>query len=258
VVIYLTKKGAKMDVRENEKGHMPLHDAAWRCRLGAIAALLKAGAPAAAPNKFGQTPAQVALKYNCPAGAQLIQRHIQSSGGGGQTPPPGPGPASAGQDPAALFSAVKAGNLTQVAMILAKQPGLVKARGPNRYTPLIWAARKGNVAMCALLLMKGADINATNKWNNTALHWAAYNGHTAVVAYLLRKGARTDIQELEKGNTPLHDAADRGQTAVVLLLIKGGAPINAKNKYGQTPLAVALKKNHMATAKVIRENGGTQ
>ncbi len=258
VVIYLAKKGARLDIREIEKGHTPLHDAAWRCRLGAVAALLKAGAPAAALDKFGQTAAQVALKYNCPAAAKLIQRQIQAGGGGGETPPKTPGPTPTGGDATALFSAVKAGNLRQVALILAKNQKLANARGPNRYTPLLWAARKGNVAMCALLIMKGADINATNKWNNTPLHWAAYNGHTAVVAYLLRKGARTDIRGLEKGNMPLHDAADRGQTAVVKLLIKGGAPVNAKNKFGQTPLAIALKKNHMATAKVIREHGGTQ
>ncbi|MBU0515690.1 MAG: ankyrin repeat domain-containing protein [Proteobacteria bacterium] len=250
VIIYLTRKGARTDVAEIEKGHMPLHDAAWKCRLAAAAALLKAGAPATARNKFGQTPADVALKYKCPAVANLIQRHIQG-GGGGAAPP--------ATDPkAALFQAVKAGDLRGAALILAKNPALANARGKNRYTPLMWAARKGGVAMCALLIMKGADINATNKWNNTSLHWAAYNGHASVVSYLLRKGARSDVREIEKGHMPLHDAAWKGHGAVVLLLIKGGAPINARNKFGQTPLAVALKYKKMGVAQILRQNGGTQ
>jgi ankyrin repeat protein len=270
VIILLAKKGARLDIAENEKGHMPLHDAAWRCRLGAVAALLKAGAPAAALNKLGQTPAQVALKFRCPAAAELIQRHIKAGAGGGETPPKGPGPgpvtppkkvpppAQTDADQAALFTAVKGGDLKQVAMILGKKPKLAGARDEKGYTPLIWAARKGNVAMCALLMLKGADVNAVNKWNNTALHWAAYGGHASVVAYLLRKGAKTNIQENQKGNMPLHDAAAKGHSAVILLLIKGGAPINAKNKFGLTPLAVALKAKQMVAAKVLREKGATQ
>lgn len=43
-----------------------------------------------------------------------------------------------------------------------------------------------------LLLEKGADVNARNKWGKTALMYAADEGHTDIVKLLVEKGADVD------------------------------------------------------------------
>ena len=61
-----------------------------------------------------------------------------------------------------------------------------------------------------------------------------------------------------RGNTPLHLSAANGHSATSQKLIDLGANVNAKNKFGDTPLALAKKNNHGGTAGVIERGGGTE
>ena len=56
------------------------------------------------------------------------------------------------------------------------------------------------------------------------------------------------------GETALHIAAhETGGENKALLLIKGGAQIDARNKFGQTPLMIACqKKNHVAVFRLLK------
>ena len=53
------------------------------------------------------------------------------------------------------------------------------------------AAREGNSARLALLLVQGAEPNAVDPWGNTALHYAAQRADPECVAKLLSAGADT-------------------------------------------------------------------
>jgi ankyrin repeat protein len=57
----------------------------------------------------------------------------------------------------------------------------------SRCTPLHWAAQNGREVVAKLLLEKGTDIAAIDKWQDTPLHRAAQNGHEAVTELLLSK-----------------------------------------------------------------------
>ena len=46
-----------------------------------------------------------------------------------------------------------------------------------------------------LLLDKGADFEAKDKWGQTPLSWAAENGHEATVRLLLDKGADFEAKD---------------------------------------------------------------
>jgi ankyrin repeat protein len=67
------------------------------------------------------------------------------------------------------------------------------------------------------------------------------------------------------GNTALHGAVSMGYDEVIRLLANNGAQINAKNKRGQTPLALALPQNNIgdaqisraSTVELLRKLGGT-
>jgi serine/threonine protein kinase/ribosomal protein L40E len=210
-------------------------------------------------------------------GVWLVQKLLDSTGTGlmtggddrRATAPRGPAPAGApARAPARtrpagmtrdkagrlILEAARQGDGVWVRRVVSWYPDLVRARDGSNYTPLIWAARRGRLALVRWLLDHKADPNARNRWDNTALHWAAAGGHTAVVLLLCKRGAELNGRESLKGNTPLHDAADEGRYEAVRALLRAGASIERRNKAGLTPAQVARKQGHHRVADLIRNH----
>jgi len=160
-------------------------------------------------------------------------------------PPQSPQP---GGD-AAIFSAVKADDVAKVKTLVDAEPGLVGARDDTGRTPLHWAARGIGISMLALLIDRGADVNAVDRGGNAPIHSLASAGNTEGVRLLLDKGAEADLASAE-GETALHLAAEAGRVEVVRLLIARKADIERANRYGRTPLVLAARE--MGGIEVIR------
>ena len=76
---------------------------------------------------------------------------------------------------------------------LLKAGARADAAGPEGATPLMLAARSGNVAAVNLLLEAGAEVRAKEQWHGqTALMWAAAENHAAVVTALAARGAEVN------------------------------------------------------------------
>ena len=75
-------------------------------------------------------------------------------------------------------------------------------------TPLLFAARSGDLESARLLIAAGADVRDTAADGNTALHVAAHSGHGSLAAFLLAEGADPNAAPL--GYTALHAAVLRG------------------------------------------------
>jgi ankyrin repeat protein len=75
-------------------------------------------------------------------------------------------------------------------------------------TPILFAARSGDVESARLLLAAGANVNDTTSDGNTALIIAAHSGHGTLAALLLERGA--DPKAAPLGYTALHAAVLRG------------------------------------------------
>ena len=88
-------------------------------------------------------------------------------------------------------------------------------------TPLLFAARVGDVESATLLLAAGADVNDRLPDGATALVVAAHSGHGQLGAFLLDKGA--DPNTTDVGYTALHAAVDRSDLALVRALLAHGA-----------------------------------
>ena len=73
-----------------------------------------------------------------------------------------------------------------------------------------------------LLIKKGANIEAKDKYEKTPLHLAAKRGHKHIVALLISKGAQIEAKD-ERGRTPLYLAAEKGHESIVRLLKQYGA-----------------------------------
>ena len=98
------------------------------------------------------------------------------------------------------------------------------------FTPLLFAARHGDVDSARLLLGAGADVSETAADGISVLVLAAHSGHTQLVAFLLDHGA--DVKAAEVGYTALHAAVLRGDLEMITTLLAHGADPNARTTKG--------------------------
>jgi len=97
---------------------------------------------------------------------------------------------------------------------------------------LTYAARSGRIEAMALLLERGADIDA-EPYNGTALHWAVARRQPEAAAWLLGHGAGIDRRAAfggTRGVTPLHVAAGwEGSPDCARLLLDRGADVTIRD-----------------------------
>ena len=92
-------------------------------------------------------------------------------------------------------------------------------------TPILFAARQGNLHAARHLVAAGADVNDTAATGTSALVVAAHSGHTALALFLLEQGA--DPNAAEAGYSALHAATLRGDETLAAALLARGADPNA-------------------------------
>lgn len=121
-------------------------------------------------------------------------------------------------------------------MSITEEPN-VDVRGPGGRTRLHRAALQGCVATVRALLDAGANFELYDDERRTALHFAALN-RPAALALLLARGASVNARA-KHDSTPLHEAAKGGFTTCARLLLDAGAAVDARTQDGQTPLFLA-------------------
>lgn len=114
----------------------------------------------------------------------------------------------------------------RVAEALWKSPALdVDAQNASGETALMMAALRGQVAWMKRLLERGAQVHKEG-WS--PIHYAATGPEVKAVALLLERGAPVEALSPEK-DTPLMMAARYGAEDSVDLLLARGASASAKN-----------------------------
>ena len=83
---------------------------------------------------------------------------------------------------------------------------------------LFEACRADEKEKVKTLLAQNIDVNAVDKYLNTALHYAAMVGSEVIVAALIANRAAVDVRNVYD-QTPLHYATEQGREAVVALLL---------------------------------------
>ena len=92
----------------------------------------------------------------------------------------------------------------------------------------------------------------------TPLHVAAGAGHAAIVALLVERGAAMEARALHPNSTPLYAAAQNGHGATVRCLLEHGANAEAETRGGMTPLhEAAFRKLYTACHWIAGKNPDT-
>ncbi|GIY78030.1 hypothetical protein CDAR_232511 [Caerostris darwini] len=130
----------------------------------------------------------------------------------------------------------------------------------NYMTPLQMAATNGFLRCLNILIERGADVNAKDRFDVTAMHMAAEKGHLSCLQALInanaecsqptkfsKTGCYTAVPHLG-GTTPLHLAAMNDHVDCVKELIQYGADYNAVDERGRTSLYIAAQFGYEACA----------
>jgi ankyrin repeat protein len=133
--------------------------------------------------------------------------------------------------------------------VLRIAPG-VQVDQPNAHdeTALMYLSILGENERAAGLIQAGAQVNRLG-W--TPLHYAASKGQVDTARLLVQWGAIINAPGPD-GTTPLMMAALSGKPAIVRFLISQGADPTMFNAAGETAADWALKRKHTALAEQLK------
>ena len=139
------------------------------------------------------------------------------------------------------------------------------------FTPLLFAARHGDIATARVLLDAGADVNDRAPDGAGALVVAIHSGHGSFAMFLLEQGANPNAAAA--GYTALHAAVLTGDSKVIEKLLVHGARPDAQvtlatrvtrngqvlmlgeHLLGATPFALASKFTEVDIMRTLAEAG---
>jgi ankyrin repeat protein len=101
-------------------------------------------------------------------------------------------------------------------MLLRRGVGVNSATEEDHNIALVDAASACNIDLIRWLSDQGADVNARNRYGETALIEAVSYNQPAVVDLLLRRGA--DPRAASNGETVLDRARGRGDPRIIALI----------------------------------------
>lgn len=152
-----------------------------------------------------------------------------------------------------LHSAVNCGDAERVAYLLDAGDN-IEIRDSDGRTPLLLAVFHDHADVVALLIARGADVNAKDHGGFAPLHsHALHFGSIRVAEMLLDAGARID-EVGGDGDTALFNAAATGNSDLALLLIGRGANAAIAGENGLAPIQMAERNAEYETAELMRSS----
>lgn len=120
-----------------------------------------------------------------------------------------------------IFAAADDDDVDAVREILREHPTARDAKNSDGWVPLMQAAFSGSTDVCKVLIEEyQAPVGAVCKQGDTALHYAVVQGYHDIVEYLASKGAPLELKDKD-GETPMDVAGkDKAMKKLLERLIK--------------------------------------
>lgn len=160
---------------------------------------------------------------------------------------------------AALLAATRDGDIERALALLeaGADPDIAPPADDRDQRPaLMLAALLPDTRLLRALIARGADVNRASGGLTPLLAATRDSraGRADAVMTLLANGASPLATDAE-GNTPLHGAVLSEEPIVAAMLLDAAAPVNALNRAGLGPLAVACRAANWPLAKFLLERG---
>lgn len=166
----------------------------------------------------------------------------------------------AGANPNAIN---KEGNPVLLAAFMRQDPNVVadliragasvKGTDASGSPLIVSAAFSGNQKIIELMVNAGANVNEQDKKGTTPLLVATYKQNWELSKFLIQKGANVNAH-VDVG-TPLLFAAAAGHFETVKLLVEKGADINSKDNKNNSPLSIAIARQHQKIIDFLKTAG---
>ena len=180
-----------------------------------------------------------------------------------------------------IFDVVRAGDVSRLQALLAKNPELANVRNDRGHSPVLIAQYHRRPEAVAALLAAGPDLdifdaasvgrtervaelldrdpsllNAYSSDGFYPLGLAAFFAHPETVRLLVSRGA--DVAQVARNPMkvqPLHAAAAGRSIEAVKLLVDAGAPVNGKQEKGWAPLHEAVRQGNVELVRYLLAHG---
>ncbi len=180
-------------------------------------------------------------------------------------------PITSAMDEALLIEKIKGGVSVDEVSELLRDGADIDAQDKNGVTALMYVSKCGKIEMVEKLLapnqtkpqsslyslvwspekIQGAEVDAQDRYKNTALMYAANNSNIDIVETLINSDA--DINVVSAcGNSPLTCAAQKRDLVLYELLAGNGASEDKKNRYGKTAHDYAIESG-LALIKAAKD-----
>ena len=235
--------GANVNVT-NKQNFTALMMACIKGNVGVVSVLLNARTDPNRVNADGDTCLHVAIRTNC--SKDILQSLIKHGANVNATNK---------QNLTALMIACTKGNVDAISVLLNAKadPNIPDAYGDTCLQNAVGEINNADVLQAIIVL--SANVNATNKWNETALEIALMKGNVNAVDILITAGADVNMSD-SNSDTYLHNAVRMGCSAQALqAIVDHGADVNATNKWNQTAVALALMERNVDAINVLLNVG---
>ena len=131
-------------------------------------------------------------------------------------------------------------------------------RGNHHYdpsTPLDFAIAKRDKHLVELLLAHGASLNEPDQ---QVLRLPVQTGDNEMLSFLISKGVNPKIVIGDRRRTYLHYAVIYGHRGIAEILLGHGVDIDAKDRFGQTALHLAVLTEKEDLAALLRAHGANE
>ena len=115
---------------------------------------------------------------------------------------------------------------------------------------LLDAARYCSLDEVQEFIQQGADVNAVNRYGQSALFFACEHGDYDVAEFLLKNGALVNHRA-----KPLITAVRNGHVNCVDLLLKHGADVYSRNMKEETAMSVAVEEMNVSVILLLIDHG---
>lgn len=236
----LIDAGADVNAKEKTRGTTALMWAVEQKHPEAAKELLKAGAdPSVTSGPAGLPRNYIASRVDVPALEQAQERRRRAAASGRTYEEQHALDQQQGRAPSGQHPAPQPADADAESVVA----GLVGSGGGG-LTPLVFAAREGDLESAKALLDAGANVNQTTEYNWTPLLTAVNNRNYTLATFLIDRGAdpniankggwtplylATDNRNIEGGDYPV-PKADLDHLDMIRTLLEAGANPNARVK----------------------------